>query len=442
MIRAWLFALSWIAGFPVQDSLAKFTQELEKLYATGADPKDLGEAIDRYCEGKPGGVRARLAWNRELIEVRDRIRGEFVVAMKPKLGQAVEIGDKPRQSGKLKDLLGDRLVLEVPGGQFEITYGSLGLSYLLRIARPSGGVSEEECVNRGAAGNLPGALETLLKIKDAPSQARAAGAMTGLVLQSLDAALLERKFDKVAADLTGVWLKQPLVASAADGALREFADRTFPSVLLVHAEEQGKKDKKAARKLLDQANAFAKPADLRSKVLSALWSALASGEWLTIRIDETIQVAQGKMEDNRVVAEDADGPGSQPVFFTSFPVPMGEIVGVKARVAPGTTKSTEIRWITDGRLQVGHAIGVDSNPPSAVHCYFGSTGPAVPKATKRIEKKAEYELLIEVTGAKIRSAVDGQEIFSGPAERKPLDAFWFVVNDGKGELLGLQVRKK
>jgi hypothetical protein len=151
---------------------------------------------------------------------------------------------------------------------------------------------------------------------------------------------------------------------------------------------------------------------------------------------------QGQMENGRVVAEDAMGPGSQPVFFTSFPVPMAEITGVKARVAPGDTKSTEIRWITDGRLQVGHAIGVDSNPPSAVHCYFGPSGPAVPKATKRIEKKSEYELLIEVSNAKIRSAVDGQEVFSGPAERKPLDAFWFVVNDGKGELLGLQVRKK
>src|SRR5688572_28260900 len=255
-VRLALAVLALIAAGP-QEPLQKFIDEMEKLYAGGADPKALADAIDRHCKGQPPEVKARLEWNKALFLSRARILAAFIETMKGRIGSRVDVGEPPhQQSGKLLEVKDDRLVLEVRGGRMETLYLSLPLSYQNRTSRTSPTPTEDDCIAAGSTGNIAAAVEPLVKIENEEVRTRAADAIAGLALQRLDGWVQSKRFDKAFADLTAPWMKQEALLEASDGRLKTYSTETYPTLLLFQAEDLRKRDKKGARKLLDQALAL------------------------------------------------------------------------------------------------------------------------------------------------------------------------------------------
>lgn len=436
-------ALVFVAALPLaQESTEKFVQELERLYASGATLRELIQAIDKYGESKSAAVRARLGWPRALYSARDALQQEYSENLKSKIGQTVDVGDKPVRNGKLLEVSSDRLVLEQSGNKTEVLFSSLSLPYLHKSARPAGSASFEECVARASSGNLAQAVDSFLKMPDGLPKTQAADAIAGLVLQRVDAAVEGKRFDKAFADLTAPWMK-PEFLEASEGALKTCSQVTYPTLLFATATDLGKRDKKGARKLLEQAAKLAKEPDLRRKITTALWGTLASGEWMPVEL-ESIEISQGKFEEGRIVGEDPNREIniSFPVIFKALPVPFAEITGVKGTVSLGTSDYVAFRWTCNGNLD-GTAIGVRHTPRIAQHSDYAGRTPSnraqipIPK-----KDKDEHEICLEVSNGRVRSSIDGKEIYTGSADKSPCDGLWFVVDEGKAMLLSFHVRKK
>ena len=73
-------------------------------------------------------------------EARDKLRVEYIAAMKPKIGQVVDIGDKPRQTGKLAELREAGARVHVVGHEIKQRQAdevSIALGQPARLGHPS-----------------------------------------------------------------------------------------------------------------------------------------------------------------------------------------------------------------------------------------------------------------------------------------------------------------
>jgi len=287
------------------------------------------------------------------------------------------------------------------------------------------------------------ASESFAKMVDGYPKTQAAEAMAGLILMRADAAVEAKKYDKLVADMAAPWMKAEFL-DVSEGTLRTFAEETIPAQLLAAAAEVGKRDKKAARKLLEHAAALVKPVELRAKVTSALWGLTSSGEWLQIPFDDSIKIAQGTMENGRINGEDPtrEANTARMTMITVTTIPLAEISGIKGRVTLGTSESAGLRWLENSNAQSGISLLVTLAPRRAVHTQFFEKKSPENLATLPLGDKSEYELSIEVSDGKVRSAVDGKNVYNGAVLKKPCDGIWLVVNDGKAALLSLHLRKK
>ncbi len=439
-----MFAL--LCAVLVQDDLGTFLADLEKRRAGGADAKALVESIDAFADGKPDGVRVRLAWNRAHVAGIAAIEERFMEGLQKRVGKPVEFGGKrDRIAGTLLEIKKDRVTMEMDGGRVDIMLAQITPEMRLQDLKKRKVIGEagvEEAAFRGAS-DLAAGLAVAEKIEDATARSVALDAFAGLALQGVDRDLAAKKHEKVGADLAA-WAKKPALMDAAKGALRAFAQEAFPPMLVQASDEALAKDRKRARALLDLAASLTKSDDVKKQIAERQWSVLAPGDWYKLPIDAAWEVTNGKIEGGKILLEDAAKDAAVGVRFLKFPMKLGDIAGVRATVKPGASKAFSLQWETDAKRRQGYSVTVWA--ASKLGGWGVSPGDGrkpETKSSKEVAKKGDYELRIEATGTKLRFFIDATEVGAADAPVSgDAEDFVFVIDDGKGEVTSLSVRKK
>lgn len=429
-----------LALLQAPDELPTFLATLEKDRAKGATNEVLLKKIDEWSQGKPEDVLARIAWNRALIESTIRINALFVEGLKKRIGKQVTVG---RSTGLLKEVKADRVVIAVPGGTMEVEFAAVPFDARLDDIKKEGllpATSAEEAVFRFAGGKSVPAMSTALALAG-DDRDRALAAIAGWVLQETDKAFAAGFSTKAAEDFAATWAKQADLMNAAGGALRKFVDTVLAPNLVEQADAVLEKDRKEARKLLDLAASLCRADDIVAKVSERRWNVLDKNEWMRIPL-ESLNTRGGTLEGTKMVWEDTEmgGDKGESIEVKSLTVSWEETSGIRARIKPGTAKYVAMRVGLDSPSAY-HSVNFQAAEPMVFHTLYADRGAEGKNSGgKKIGKKADYDFRAEHNGKRWRFTVDAVEVYTG--EGSDPSILFFVVGDGKAELLSLEVRKK
>ncbi len=434
-------ALLLLAFLQAPDDLAGFLAGLEKERAKGATSEDLLKKLDAWAQGKPADVAVRIGWNRGLLEATIKIDELFVEGLKRRVGKPVKLGP---HSGTIKEVKADRLVLGVHGGMVEIRFSEVAYDVRLEDIKKENllpAKSVEEAIFRFAGGRSIAALATARALPEGDDRDRALAAMAGWVLQEIDRTLAAGPTLKAAEEFGTTWAKQPELVAAADGAIRKYIDTVLAPKLVDEADAILEKDRKGARKHLEVAASMCKAEEIAQKISERRWAVLDKNEWMRIPL-ESLSAMGGKLEGSKIAWEDEEKGMERAATLQvgSLPVSWEEISGVRAKIKPGNCTHVDLR-LGVGDPAINHSMTYQAAEPLIFHVKFeerGKEGKTSPP--KKITKKADYEFKAERAGNRWKFFIDMTEL--NTADGGDAVSIVFVVNDGKAELLSLELRKK
>ncbi|HEY3226287.1 MAG TPA: hypothetical protein VGK61_04740 [Planctomycetota bacterium] len=424
------------------DDLGKFLADLEKERAKGAPPAELLKKLELWSQGRPPDTLARLAWNRALLETTVRIDTLFLEGLQRRVGKPVSLG---RNSGTIREVKKDRLILIVPGGQIEVEFSSIPPDVRIDDLKKEKLLPEksfEEAVFRFSGSRTPAAMSFARALTDDSEKARALAAVAGCVLQAADRTLAAGGPVKTAEELAATWSKHADLVEAADGAVRNFLDTVLGPKLVAEADAVLAKDRKAARRILEMAAGLCRSPEIAKEISDRRWSVLEKGEWMKLPL-ESLAKKGGTLDGTKLAWQD-DNPGmesAESIDFDALPVPWDQISGIRAKVRPGTATHVDMR-LGFGVPARYHSAVFQAKEPLVFYSYMaGRQEPGKASPGKSIAKKPEYELRAEGAGSRWRFSVDATELQVVELDDAPSQLL-FVINDGRSELISLDVRKK
>ncbi len=425
----------------LQEDVAPFLAEIEKQRLEGVEAAVLIEKIDRQS-AKSEAVRARLAWNRAWISADAGMNAKLAEDLATRIGQVVEFGDKPpKLGGKIVEVKADRFVAESGSARVEVQYQNI--PPLAKVAYLKGrqklaDAGPEAVLARAAAGDIPGAVTQAEKA----DLAEALDALGGLILQGADKDLAAKRLEALAKSFATTWIPRAKLLEACPG-LREFAGVVLPKRLAEASAETGKLDKKAVRRLLEQALVLAGPSDLETEIRLKLWAALEKGEWMNLPIKGEGWARPARVEGGRMIIKGCEEPkllsGAR---LAGLPMPHEEISGVRAKVHPGPKMTVQLIWDPDTGTPGHHVVEVNLERSDSSSYRNHGDGTFSGANYKNVSRKADYELRLETGGGKFRGFVDGVELSILDLKDGPPGEIFLYGTKGEFAVSQLAVRKK
>jgi len=424
------------------DDLGKFLADLERERGRGVAPAELLKKVELWAQGRPADALDRLAWNRVLLEATVRVDTLFLEGLQGRVGKPVALG---RHTGTLRELKKDRLVLEVPGGKVEIEFSAIAPDVRiddLKREKLLPDKSLEEAVFRFAVNRVPASMTFARALPEESDRLRALAAFAGWALQEGDRLLATGGPVRAAEEFAAVWAKHADLVEAGGGAIRKFLETVIGPKLVVEADAVLAKDRKGARRILELAAGLCRKPELAKGIFDRRWNLMEKGEWMKLLL-EGLTPTGGKIDGTKIAWQD-DEPGMEvggTLDLGDLPLPWDQITGFRAKIRPGTTRYVDLR------LGIGvparfHSACFQTKGPSVFYVYYPGRGESGKGGeVKSIAKKAEYEFRAETTGSKWRFWVDTTELHAEESDDTATKLI-FVNDDGKSELISLEVRKK
>ena len=437
-----MIALLLATLLQVPDDLAGFLDALEKDRVAGAAPTDLVKRIDEWSKKRSPETLSRLAWNRELLLATEWANGLRRAWLGKKVGARVTFG---KVGGIVSEVKSDRFLLQGDGGPTVVLFATLapedGLAEM-KADKMWDEATPDEAILHFAAGKAELGLTQARAIESALSKGRALRAFVGWALQAADRHLAEGKPVRAAEFLAAGWTKHDDLMEAGDGALHRFVRDVLLDRLYPVAEQAADKDRKEARRILDLIPALSNSGEVRAKVHAMRFLAIDSNQWHPLLLEEAKFTGNGEFKDGALGWNDPTaGPTISMLRLRDLPIAWDKVSGVRAKMRHASA-------YFDMRVGFGdpakfYIVAVHPKDNKIVTAYLDKEG-GTPETDggKKVATKPEYLLRLESGKPYWKLYVDNIEarMFKDPAADP--SAIEFAVNEGKCEILNLEVRRK
>jgi hypothetical protein len=432
-----MFALLVVALLQAPQDLNGFLAEIEKDRAQGVATAELLKRVETWAKSKPPEIQARIAWNRELLKATIWINGLRKEWLGRRVGQSVTLG---KTSGVMKEVRAESVVLE----SGEVAFHALGPEDGLAEIKAEKLVSAptvEEAILLFAAGKTDAALAIARAFPSVLDRSRDLRAFIGWAIQAADRLIAEGKPVRAAEFLAAGWTKHQDLVEAADGALNEYVHAVLLARVYDEADKVIKKDRKEARRILDLVTALSKSREVADKVHALRFEMLDSNQWHPILLENVQLGVNAEFKDGKIGwADPAEGEPVASLEMGRLPFPWDHVSGVRAK-------------IRHDAVYVDLRLGFDNPPQYFIVSVFPKDGKSIPgfqrkrgeklesDPAKKVPTKAEYVLRFESGKPYWKVYVDSLEVKMFKAPGDPSEVF-LVVNDGKCDLLSLELRRK
>jgi hypothetical protein len=227
---------------------------------------------------------------------------------------------------------------------------------------------------------------------------------------------------------------------AGQGALRQFVETELLAKLYEEVDKIAAKDRKAARKLIELVPSLTKAKYALEDLERRQWKLVERNQWHPVRL-EFLPPGTSTFSGTAFVLEDKTaGTEASSFDVNDLPGPWKEISGFRVKVRIGTVEQIQMRLGFDIPAKY-HALEIDTVLQKAMYAFFENRRDMKDRELKGIPKRAEYEIRFELEPGFWKMSVDTLVVKMAKAALDPVQIL-FVYNNGKCELLSLDIRKK
>ena len=440
-----MITILFLALLQAPDDLPSFLAALETDRAQGTAAGELVKRIDAWSKNRPKEIQERLAWNREFLLAAiwaDKLRHAWLTK---RVGQSVTLG---KSTGVVKEAKADRVILDVEGKPAEILFSTLppeeGLAEIRKeklLETPA----VEEAILRLADGKVDAALSLARSFESVLDRSRIFRPFVGWALQAADRSLAEGKPFRAAEFLAAGWTKHEDLMEAADGALHRFVHGVLIERLYKDAEQIAEKDRKEARRIFDVILSLSKSGEVKARVHAMRFLTIDSNQWHPLLLDEVKFGGNGEFKDGALTWSDpSPGPELSALKLRDLPIAWDKVSGVRVKIRQAAAYvDMRVGFGDPAKFYLVSVLAKDAKDSKAIGGFLEKAdGKAESDPGKRIANKPEYLLRLESGKPYWKLYVDNVEakLFKDPAAEA--SAIEFAVNNGKCDILTLEIRRK